>query len=102
MQQEIISIVFSFIKPECSDLAVEVYQEAVDYYKELKGCIDVQLFRKVNHTNEFMIISKWRSLEERNKHLTSEFHKKAAEELKHYRQSDPMMYNFEQLTGNDK
>ncbi len=95
MQKEIISVVFSFIKPELTGEAVAIYQEVIDNYKNLKGCLGIQFFTKVNYSNKFMIVSKWRSLEERNKYLKSEFHKNAIERLKPYRQSDPIMNNFE-------
>lgn len=101
MQKEIISVVLSFIKPELTGEAVGIYQEVIDNYKELKGCLGIQLFAKINHSNEFMIVSKWRSLEERNEYLKSEFHKNAIERLKPCRQSDPIMNNFELYTEMD-
>ncbi|MCI5221165.1 MAG: antibiotic biosynthesis monooxygenase [Candidatus Electrothrix sp. AR4] len=98
MQQEITSVVFSFIKPEFIGETVGVYQEAVDNYEKLKGCRGIQLFRKINHLNEFMIISKWRSLNERDKYLKSEYHRKAIDKLNGYRECDPIMNNFVSCT----
>jgi len=101
MQKEIVSVVFSFIKPEFVSEAVKVYQKAIENKKKFKGCIDIQLFRKVNHRNEFMIVSKWKTLEEREEYLKSEFHKKVVGILKLYRQNDPIMKNFEQIMEKD-
>ena len=101
MPKEITSVVFSFIKPELVSKAVRVYLEAIDNYQNLKGCLGIQLFRKANHLNEFMVISKWRSISEREEYLASEFHKKIVEKLKPYRQSDPIMNNFEEVIKKD-
>jgi quinol monooxygenase YgiN len=98
MPKEITSVAFSFIKPEFIGKAVRVYLEAIDNYQSLKGCLGIQLFRKANHLNEFMVISKWRSISEREEYLASGSHKKTVEKLKPYRQSDPIMNNFEQIT----
>ncbi|MCI5125366.1 MAG: hypothetical protein D3925_13055 [Candidatus Electrothrix sp. AR5] len=96
MEKEITAIVFSFIKPEFTNKAVLIYQEAIDYYSELEECKDVQLFRKVNHSNEFMMVTKWRSIDAREEYMKSDFHRKAVERLKPYRESDPIINNFEQ------
>ncbi|CAK8711473.1 hypothetical protein KKHLCK_00465 [Candidatus Electrothrix laxa] len=101
MPKEITAVVCSFIKPEFVDKAVGVYMEAIDNYQNIKGCLGIQLFRKANRPNEFMVISKWRSISEREEYLASALHKEAVEELKHYRQNDPIMNNFEQITIKD-
>ncbi len=98
MQQEITAVVFSFIKPEFISKAIRIYQEAIDHYNNIEGCSNIQLFRKVNHPNEFMVISKWRSVKDREKYMNSEFHRNGIERLKPYRQRDPIINNYEQLS----
>ncbi|XCN72513.1 MAG: antibiotic biosynthesis monooxygenase family protein [Candidatus Electrothrix aestuarii] len=103
MQKEITAVVFSFIKPEFVKNAIQIYQEAIDNYYKLEGCRGIQLFRKVNQSNEFMVISKWRSVEAREKYMNSEFHKNSIEKLKPYRERDPIMNNYEEyIELNDK
>lgn len=102
MQQEIVSVVFSFIKPECVNNAIQTYQEAAENKEIFKGCLDLQIFKKINCPNEFMIVSKWTSIEARDKHLKSEYFKNALVKLKQYRQSDPIMANFIQLRKSNR
>lgn len=102
MKKEIISVVFSFIKPEFVNNAMHIYQELVENKEMFKGCLDLKLFRKVNHPYEFMAISKWTSIEDRNEHMKSEFFIKAEKKLKQYRRRDPIVNNFEWLNVKDE
>lgn len=98
MQNKITSVAFSFIKPEFVNDVIQIYQNAVDNHTALKGCVEIKLFRKISISNEFMIVSKWDSIEARKKYLKSDFHKKTIEKLKKYRERPPVMDDFEEIT----
>jgi len=98
MSNEITAVVFSFIKTEFVDKATRIYQNAVDNYSYLKGCTEIKILKKMSSPNEFMVVSKWESLEARNEYLKSEFHLKAVEQLKPLRMKEPIMSNYELVT----
>ena len=95
MEKEITSVVFSFIKHEFTTNATAIYKKAIDNYKKLDGCNGIEMFVNTESRTNFMIISKWKSIEYREKYLKSEFHTESINKLKKYRLKEPIFMNFE-------